>query len=295
MTNFAQYLADQHAKGRQDEIAVVAGIWVTMSDGKARSVSGIRKWFDEHADQIPVSTEQYQVGLQHAVAEYTSQRDGSQPPQVTIPQTLTDALAEVRERMDGMERALVWIVDAISGQAAASALAADPRSPTDYREWAGGDATRSEAAALGLVTPAPGRVSREFAGDPHLRGAQPGYEHVMPPTTETSQQWAQPPLVEHSEPPERVEAMQQGEYQPSADPGNFYYDHGPGSPPGQQTDLADAIAAEAARIQASAGDDEVAYYDESAAVQPVAPPAGYSPEQWRAWAMVSDIPDGEQQ
>jgi len=55
----------------------------------------------------------------------------------------------------------------------------------------------------------------------------------------------------------------------------------------------EAIRAEAARIQAGAdGGPPGAYYDESAMVQEIAPQS-YSAEQWRAWAMTSDIPDDQ--
>jgi hypothetical protein len=272
MPNFAEYLDAMVNAPRDanDPVLHLARAWASYPHGKIRSVSGVRKWFDDHKSEI--SPELVERAMPIAVREYTAIRDGAQAPAPTANSDLAEWMASINERLAGIEQALVWLVDAEAGRSAAQQAQIDARSVQDYRDWAGGDQTRSEAAALGLVTPAPGRTSGPQRTEP---SSQPGYEHVLPPTG-------------------IIPRNNSGDQQSSTTE-----DHPLAHAMGLDADPAlaaqrEAIAAEAERIQA-ASPPEAAYYDESAQVQQVAPAEGgsYSPEQWRAWAMTSDIPGDE--
>jgi hypothetical protein len=296
MANFAEYLQAQHDARREGPIGAVAGLFCTMDHGKIRSVSGVKQWFDQNAADVPMSPEQVAEGLSVAVREYNAQRDGAQTPaspgaQAEWQAWVSGVLEGFDQRLAGIEAALTWLVDAQAGMAAAQQAQIDSRSVQDYRDWAGGDQTRSEAAALGLVTPAPGRSST------------PGYEHVLPPTqidmvgpehvADSAQEFASTPME-----------TQPGITQPDNSVSPLAQAMGLDADPALAAQRA-AIQAEAERIAAGVPADapDGAYYDESAQVQQVrasepqtqewAAPAtqSYSPEQWRAWAMTSDIPD----
>ena len=302
MANFVEYLGGQAE--RQDPVGELARYWRDHGKPSLRSVSGVRQHLTENPPPYDLTE-----SLAKAVGEYTASK-GS--PTMEANKALAEAsewqawvsgvLEGLSQRLGGIESALTWLVDAMAAQTAMSQAQMDTRSAQDYRDWAGGDQTRSEAAALGLVTPAPGSVpgrDRSSAANPPVdnevpaqpgRSSVPGYEHVLPPGTKPGPAGyegvpAQPmDLTTYDAailpaPPDYPEVdNSQDQLKSTSD------DHGR---------LAHATAAEAARIQAGAdGGPPGAYYDESAQVQEIAPQS-YSAEQWRAWAMTSDIPDDQ--
>ena len=324
MANFADYLAEQHKAQRQDEVGAVAGLFCTSEHGKIRSVSGVRAWFTDNSGQMPLDAALVDKGLTMAVREYNAQRDGSQTPGSPSAQAewqawVSGVLEGLSQRLGGIEAALTWVVDAMAAQSALSQAQMDTRSAQDYRDWAGGDQTRSEAAALGLVTPAP-RTSevRSSVANPPVdnevpaqpgRSSVPGYENVLPPGTKPGPAGyegvpAQPmDLTTYDAailpaPPDypEVDNSQDQLKSTSDDHGRLAHAMGLDADPALAAQR-EAIRAEAARIQreSPASSRETppgAFYDESADVQEIAPQS-YSAEQWRAWAMTSDIPDDQ--
>jgi hypothetical protein len=302
MASFAEWLID-HGSDNPVAIAWRAAIAAPNAGPvlRIKSVSGVKRWFDAPEREWD-DREAMEQALGQLVASYTHDRGGralesTERAEASEWQAWVSGVLEgLSQRLGGIEAALTWVVDAMAAQTALSQAQTDSASAQDYRDWAGGDQTRSEAAALGLVTPAPGRssaanppVDNEVPAQPG-RSSVPGYENVLPPGTKPGPAGyegvpAQPmDLTTYDAailpaPPDYPEVdNSQDQLKSTSD------DHGR---------LAHAIAAEAARIQAGAdGGPPGAYYDESAQVQEVAPQS-YSAEQWRAWAMTSDIPDDQ--
>lgn len=311
---FADWLI--RAVGRQDDVGTIARLWDQGDTGKITSVSGVKRWFDEYPpDQ---GKEWVAATLAAAVREYTSERqtgEGKAASKLlnTPTESLdrmerieahTQVLPEVLERLGGVEQALAWLVDAQSAwleQQQLQARSMEAQTGQDYRAAIGGDATRSEAEAMGLVSPAPPRSDR------------PGYEHVLPPGGWAS--GAQPAQVEdiidagalpprYPQPPVDNSPGQQQVYpQPVENPQVEAYQVQPG--PEQ---VRAAIAAEAARIQGAQfrGSDpgEGVYYDGPPPGDPSGSQApGYYPERavapsasdWKAWAQGADYSGDDDQ
>ena len=318
MANFVEYLGGQAE--RQDPVGELARYWRDHGKPSLRSVSGVRQHLTENPAPYDLTE-----ALAKAVGEYTASK-GS--PTMEANKALAEAsewqawvsgvLEGLSQRLGGIESALTWLVDAMAAQTAMSQAQMDTRSAQDYRDWAGGDQTRSEAAALGLVTPAP-RTSevRSSAANPPVdnevpaqpgRSSVPGYENVLPPGTKPGPAGyegvpAQPmDLTTYDAailpaPPDypEVDNSQDQLKSTSDDHGRLAHAMGLDADPALAAQR-EAIRAEAARIQreSPASSRETppgAFYDESADVQQVA--TSYSAEQWRAWAMTSDIPDDQ--
>ena len=319
MANFVEYLGGQAE--RQDPVGELARYWRDHGKPSLRSVSGVRQHLTENPAPYDLTE-----ALAKAVGEYTASK-GS--PTMEANKALAEAsewqawvsgvLEGFSQRLGGIESALTWVVDAMAAQTALSQAQMDTRSAQDYRDWAGGDQTRSEAAALGLVTPAP-RTSevRSSVANPPVdnevpaqpgRSSVPGYEHVLPPGTKPGPAGyegvpAQPmDLTAYDAailpaPPDypEVDNSQDQLKSTSDDHGRLAHAMGLDADPALAAQR-EAIRAEAARIQreSPASSRETppgAFYDESADVQEIAPQS-YSAEQWRAWAMTSDIPDDQ--
>jgi len=319
MANFVEYLGGQAE--RQDPVGELARYWRDHGKPSLRSVSGVRQHLTENPPPYDLTE-----SLAKAVGEYTASK-GS--PTMEANKALAEAsewqawvsgvLEGFSQRLGGIESALTWLVDAMAAQTAMSQAQMDTRSAQDYRDWAGGDQTRSEAAALGLVTPAP-RTSevRSSVANPPVdnevpaqpgRSSVPGYEHVLPPGTKPGPAGyegvpAQPmDLTAYDAailpaPPDypEVDNSQDQLKSTSDDHGRLAHAMGLDADPALAAQR-EAIRAEAARIQreSPASSRETppgAFYDESADVQEIAPQS-YSAEQWRAWAMTSDIPDDQ--
>src|SRR6516225_10789484 len=282
MANFVEYLGGQAE--RQDPVGELARYWRDHGKPSLRSVSGVRQHLTENPPPYDLTE-----SLAKAVGEYTASK-GS--PTMEANKALAEAMA---------------------AQTALSQAQMDTRSAQDYRDWAGGDQTRSEAAALGLVTPAP-RTSevRSSVANPPVdnevpaqpgRSSVPGYEHVLPPGTKPGPAGyegvpAQPmDLTTYDAailpaPPDypEVDNSQDQLKSTSDDHGRLAHAMGLDADPALAAQR-EAIRAEAARIQreSPASSRETppgAFYDESADVQEIAPQS-YSAEQWRAWAMTS--------
>ena len=318
MANFVEYLGGQAE--RQDPVGELARYWRDHGKPSLRSVSGVRQHLTENPAPYDLTE-----ALAKAVGEYTASK-GS--PTMEANKALAEAsewqawvsgvLEGFSQRLGGIESALTWVVDAMAAQTALSQAQMDTRSAQDYRDWAGGDQTRSEAAALGLVTPAP-RTSevRSSVANPPVdnevpaqpgRSSVPGYENVLPPGTKPGPAGyegvpAQPmDLTAYDAailpaPPDypEVDNSQDQLKSTSDDHGRLAHAMGLDADPALAAQR-EAIRAEAARIQreSPASSRETppgAFYDESADVQQVA--TSYSAEQWRAWAMTSDIPDDQ--
>ena len=319
MANFVEYLGGQAE--RQDPVGELARYWRDHGKPSLRSVSGVRQHLTENPAPYDLTE-----ALAKAVGEYTASK-GS--PTMEANKALAEAsewqawvsgvLEGFSQRLGGIESALTWLVDAMAAQTALSQAQMDTRSAQDYRDWAGGDQTRSEAAALGLVTPAP-RTSevRSSVANPPVdnevpaqpgRSSVPGYENVLPPGTKPGPAGyegvpAQPmDLTTYDAailpaPPDypEVDNSQDQLKSTSDDHGRLAHAMGLDADPALAAQR-EAIRAEAARIQreSPASSRETppgAFYDESADVQEIAPQS-YSAEQWRAWAMTSDIPDDQ--
>ena len=319
MANFVEYLGGQAE--RQDPVGELARYWRDHGKPSLRSVSGVRQHLTENPAPYDLTE-----ALAKAVGEYTASK-GS--PTMEANKALAEAsewqawvsgvLEGFSQRLGGIESALTWLVDAMAAQTAMSQAQMDTRSAQDYRDWAGGDQTRSEAAALGLVTPAP-RTSevRSSVANPPVdnevpaqpgRSSVPGYENVLPPGTKPGPAGyegvpAQPmDLTTYDAailpaPPDypEVDNSQDQLKSTSDDHGRLAHAMGLDADPALAAQR-EAIRAEAARIQreSPASSRETppgAFYDESADVQEIAPQS-YSAEQWRAWAMTSDIPDDQ--
>ena len=319
MANFVEYLGGQAE--RQDPVGELARYWRDHGKPSLRSVSGVRQHLTENPAPYDLTE-----ALAKAVGEYTASK-GS--PTMEANKALAEAsewqawvsgvLEGLSQRLGGIESALTWVVDAMAAQTALSQAQMDTRSAQDYRDWAGGDQTRSEAAALGLVTPAP-RTSevRSSVANPPVdnevpaqpgRSSVPGYENVLPPGTKPGPAGyegvpAQPmDLTAYDAailpaPPDypEVDNSQDQLKSTSDDHGRLAHAMGLDADPALAAQR-EAIRAEAARIQreSPASSRETppgAFYDESADVQEIAPQS-YSAEQWRAWAMTSDIPDDQ--
>lgn len=206
-TGFADWLTSQIE--RADAIGTLAKAWDAGDTGKITSVSGVKRWFDENPGEL--EPDWLKTTLELAVRDYTAIRQQGTGTGATKAldrmermEAMLKALESVPERLGGMEQALAWLVDsqaAFMEQQALAARLAAPGDAQDYRSAIGGDSSRSEAEAMGLVSPAPPRSS------------VPGYEHVIAPQ-------AVPPPVDNS-------PAQQGTYPQAPDLGE-----GPDGPVG---------------------------------------------------------------
>lgn len=318
---FADWLLGQIE--RQDAVGTLARAWDQGETGKITSVSGVKRWFTENPGEL--EPDWVQTTMELAVREYTQHRQsqvaGSSEPGTTPTKTLDrlerietmlKALESVPGRLETIEQASAWLVDTMSAYLEGFAARVQEHNQAtghqhDWRSMVGDGSSRSEAEAMGLVSPAPPRSS------------VPGYEHVIQP-----QPVPQPPEPTEDQVRDLVQrayAQEQADLypQPPVDNGPGYPQQpvdnprsttvdrslpetfaeaaqqmaaGGQVPPADQAAIRAAIEAEAARIQGGtfrgSEPSHSPYYDgdvESPAGSPPAAPAAYD---WRAMAQQAD-------